>query len=199
MDTLKFVLEKYNIDPNADSPVQLPHRRDELARLFKELEYKVGAEVGVDRGLYAEELSKANPGVKLFCIDPWKIYRKNIDYKDQHVLNINYYNTRKRLRHYNCEIIKKSSTGALKDFASESLDFVYIDANHQFDYIWEDINGWTKVVKKGGIISGHDYRDQRHKNVGVSKAVDQYIKEHNIKYLFRFAKSNDSSWAFINE
>ena len=76
MDTLKFVLEKYNIDPNADSPVQLPHRRDELARLFKELEYKVGAEVGVDRGLYAEELSKANPGVKLFCIDPWKIYKK---------------------------------------------------------------------------------------------------------------------------
>lgn len=46
---------------------------------------------------------------------------------------------------------------ALEDFADESLDFVYIDANHEFRYIAEDLFEWTKKVRKGGIVSGHDY------------------------------------------
>lgn len=198
-NTLDFILNKYDIDPNSQSPIELPYRRDELARLFKELGYKVGAEIGVDRGLYSEEISQLNPGVKLYCIDPWKLYRKYPDFKDQHKLNVNYNGTKKRLAPYNCEIIKKSSMGAIKDFAPDSLDFVYIDGNHTYDYVWEDLNGWTKIVKKGCLISGHDYRSRRQELVGVRQAVDQYMQEHNIKTLFRFAKNNDSSWAFVNE
>lgn len=199
MNTLDYMLKKYNIDSNLQSPVQLPYRRDELARLFKELGYMVGAEIGVDRGLYSEELSKQNPGVKLYCIDPWKSYRKYPEHLVQHDLNVNYNNTKKRLVPYNCEIIRKSSTGALKDFGPESLDFVYIDGNHEYDYIKEDLIGWTKVVKKGYIISGHDYKSVKKELKGVTRALDEYIKEHNISMLFRFAAKNDSSWAFVNE
>ena len=46
---------------------------------------------------------------------------------------------------------------AVEGFVDESLDFVYIDGNHEFRYIAEDIYEWTKKVKKGGIVSGHDY------------------------------------------
>jgi hypothetical protein len=46
---------------------------------------------------------------------------------------------------------------ALGDFEDESLDFVYIDGNHEFRYIAEDLFEWTKKVKKGGIVSGDDY------------------------------------------
>jgi glycosyltransferase involved in cell wall biosynthesis len=46
---------------------------------------------------------------------------------------------------------------AVTDFADESLDFVYIDGNHQLKYVVEDIVEWTKKIKKGGIIAGHDY------------------------------------------
>ena len=53
--------------------------RDDLALYFKERGYKTGAEIGVDRGLYSEVLCKSNPGVKLYCIDPWKIYKDNTD------------------------------------------------------------------------------------------------------------------------
>ena len=195
MNTLKFILEKYNIDPNTDSPIQLPHKRDELTRLFKELGYKVGAEIGVDRGLYAEELCKANPSVKLFCIDPWKVYKDYEDMQDSHYMNINYTHTKKRLAPYNCEIIKKSSMGAIKDFAPESLDFVYIDANHTYKYVLEDIKKWSKIVKPGGIVSGHDYiwRSHGHKKYDVKNAVDLYVKENNLT-LFLL---NPSSWFFI--
>lgn len=46
---------------------------------------------------------------------------------------------------------------AVKDFDDESVDFVYIDGNHEFKYVAEDICEWSKKVKKGGVISGHDY------------------------------------------
>ena len=46
---------------------------------------------------------------------------------------------------------------AAEDFKDESLDFVYIDANHEFRYIAEDLAEWTKKVRKGGIVAGHDY------------------------------------------
>lgn len=46
---------------------------------------------------------------------------------------------------------------AVEDFEDGSLDFVYIDANHEFRYIAEDLYEWTKKVRKGGIVAGHDY------------------------------------------
>ncbi|MDO8503810.1 MAG: class I SAM-dependent methyltransferase [bacterium] len=199
MNTLEFIVKRYNVDTPLVSPIQLPHGRSELALLFKELGYKVGAEIGVDHGYYSEALCQANPNVKLYCIDPWKVYRKYEDIKDEHDMNKRYGFAKKRLARYNCEIIKKSSTGALKDFKPESLDFVYIDGNHAFDYVMEDLNGWSKIVRKDGIISGHDYKSRRRELIGVGRAVDLYIKEHNIKMLFRLVKNNDSSWFFVNE
>jgi predicted O-methyltransferase YrrM len=48
---------------------------------------------------------------------------------------------------------------AADDFLDNSLDFVYIDAGHRFDDVVQDIIKWTKKVRKGGIISGHDYME----------------------------------------
>lgn len=44
---------------------------------------------------------------------------------------------------------------AAPDFKPESLDFVYIDGDHKFKYVAEDISEW--FWKKGGMIAGHDY------------------------------------------
>ncbi len=46
---------------------------------------------------------------------------------------------------------------AVEDFADGSLDFVYIDGNHQFKYVADDICEWSRKVRRGGVISGHDY------------------------------------------
>ena len=67
---------------------------------------------------------------------------------------------------------------AVKDFADKSLDFVFIDGHHGYDYIKEDIREWSKKVRKGGIVSGHDYYLTPAGNMGVMDAVDEYVKEH---------------------
>lgn len=119
--------------------------RNDFPEFFREMGYKVGAEIGVMRGDYSEVLCKG--GMKVYSIDPWRHRQRGFEKI-----------AREKLKQYvNCTIIKKISMDALEDFEDESLDFVYIDGNHNFRYIAEDIYEWPKKVKKGGVIAGHDY------------------------------------------
>lgn len=153
--------------------------RNELARYFNTLGFKIGAEVGVCDGRYSQILCQSIPGLKLYCIDAWKAYSDNSQDGSQAQLNKCLRITLDRLKNYDASIIMKWSLDAAKEIADESLDFVYIDANHKFDYVMEDIIAWTRKVRKGGIVSGHDYWSIR--DFGVKDAVDVYTKSHNIK------------------
>ena len=75
---------------------------------------------------------------------------------------------------------------ALADFEDKSLDFVYIDANHEYSYVFEDITKWYKKIKKGGIISGYAYRLSKAGNtkLQVVYAVNDYVRKYKIKHLF---------------
>lgn len=138
-------------------PFEIPDcSRDDLPAFFKEMGYKVGAEVGVYKGEFSEKFAKS--GLKLYAIDPWRIYKDYDNPRGQKRLDFQYEHTKRVLKPYpNCKIIRKTSLEALADFADSSLDFVYIDANHEFRYIAEDLYEWSKKVRRGGIVSGHDY------------------------------------------
>ena len=73
---------------------------------------------------------------------------------------------------------------AVKDFENESIDFVYIDGNHGFKFITEDIYEWSKKVRKGGIISGHDYiysSDPRLHHLDVKYVIPAYTQAIKLK------------------
>lgn len=53
--------------------------------------------------------------------------------------------------------IKKTSMEAAKDFEDESLDLVYIDAEHDYDNVNADISTWKHKIKNNGVLSGHDW------------------------------------------
>lgn len=137
-------------------PFEIPDcSRDDLPDFFKQMGYKVGAEIGVDIGDYTEKLSQA--GLTVYAIDPYLKYEHYKPY-NQVEFDLLYEQTRKRLAPYpNCTIIRKTSMEAAKDIPDESLDFVYIDGNHEFRYVAEDIAEWSKKVRSGGVIAGHDY------------------------------------------
>lgn len=162
MNTFDFIIKKYNINPGRQYFIEIPNiGRADLAALFAELKFNKGAEIGVEKGIYSEILLKANPKLHLFSVDPWKAtaYEPEIETVERRQRKYNYYykETKKRLAPYNCTIIRKSSMAALKDFKDNSLDFVYIDANHDFVNFTNDLHYWLKKVQVGGIISGHDY------------------------------------------
>ena len=145
--------------------------RIELARYFNELGLRVGAEIGVSQGINAANFCREIPGLKLYCVDPWEGRRKEVWLK----------NAKERLAEYDTVFIRKNSLDALHDFPEASLDFVFIDANHSFDFVMQDIIEWSRKVRMGGIVAGHDYYHSRSGTMGVVEAVDAYVLAHNIK------------------
>ena len=159
------------------NPFWIPDcHRNELPEFFKSLGFSVGAEIGVHKGEYSEKFCQA--GLTIYAIDNWQrpgIYEKAVS----------------RLKRYkNCTIIKKASIEAVKTFQSASLDFVYIDADHRFPFIAEDLFYWSEKVRKGGIISGHDYLDTRanpdESIRAVGPIVDAFIKTFQIDNFYIF-------------
>lgn len=138
------------------SPAEIPFAvRDDLPSFCVQMGFKVGAEIGVAKGEFSEKFCKA--GLKMYCIDSWKAYP---DYEEpgiQERLDSEFLEATTRLHRYGATILRKTSMEALADIPDRSLDFVYIDGHHGFKYVAEDLWEWSKKVRKGGMISGHDY------------------------------------------
>ena len=189
MNTLDYIVKKYKLDLTAKSPIEIPDiGRNGLAELFHELGFKVGAEIGVLEGEYSETLCKGNSELKLYCIDPWIPHKGYTDFVKTKTFTVASEKAQTRLSQYNCEIIKKFSMDAVKDFADESLDFIYIDGDHNFQNVTNDIVEWSKKVKNGGIIAGHDFiKHKKPINIHVYEVVNGYTAAYDIRPWFLLA------------
>lgn len=154
----------------------------------------IGVEVGVEAGLHAFEINKCLNMKKLYLVDIWGEYKQGTgiyNYK------ANYERVKKKFRkNKNILIIKGKSNEIVGRFADKSLDFVYIDANHQYEYVRNDIELWTKKVKTNGYVCGHDYFD---KFPGVIKATNEFVKKYNYKLFNKTNKPISADWWFKKE
>jgi len=193
--TLEYIQKKFELDLNQPLPIKLPmvDKYREFPKLLKELGCKIGVEVGVNKGKYSKWLCHVIKGLKLFLVDNYPIYEDFGYYADPVRQKACYEEAKVRLKKYNCEWINKSSMEAIKDFVDNSLDFVYIDANHHYEYVVEDIAKWHDKVKPGGIVSGHDYSDHMFE---VKAAVDGWIKSRKIKPLF---VTHHNNWFYVKK
>lgn len=161
--------------------------RIELAKHFNELGFKKGVEVGVAQGIYSRILLDNIPGLDLLGVDSYE--GKWAPLYDEAVKN-----------HPN--LIKGKSIDVASSIADESLDFVFIDADHTYESVKEDIEAWTPKVRKGGIVSGHDYYMTRQGNFGVIQAVNDYVDQHGYKLqttlwdLHAYKDDKQPSWYF---
>lgn len=214
MNTTDYLINKYG----PSSPNVVPGMiRYNLYQLFAELGYTVGCEVGVEKGKNAQTMFECIPNLKLYCVDPYKQhpFSPNVDTR-QHPHWSDYYlqmckrQTQKRMQGRNAVIIEKFSEEAVQDIPYDSLDFVYIDGDHSYDYVMTDIILWARRVRPGGIVSGHDYKvpsELKLKyNVNVQQAVDDYISVHKIDNWYltdnigqRNHDDGCSSWWFVKQ
>ena len=67
--------------------------------------------------------------------------------------------------------VRMDSVSAAKMYPDRSLDFVFIDAGHDYGSVMADLVAWTPKVKVGGVIAGHDYEWHE----GVMRAVDEFF------------------------
>ena len=192
MDNRKFLIEKYG------KGGLIKKNRYQVYPVFNEMGFKVGCEVGVAAGRNAARMIEAIPGLKLALVDN---YADSKDYVHKGksadvVRKIAKRRIIKLHKKYDFEelFIRKDSLEAVKDFEDESLDFVYIDCNHSFDYVIRDIIEWGKKVKIGGVISGHDY--YKFKDYGVVLAVDAYMAAHDVRPVY-FTNDRTSTYFWV--
>ena len=84
-------------------------------------------------------------------------------------------------------VIRKYSAEAAGQIEDESLDFVYIDANHSYENVLQDLTLWGRKVRPGRYIIGHDYREECE---GVRRAVQKYCLHNDIK-IFTVGRTDD--------
>jgi hypothetical protein len=136
--------------------------RKELGKILEELNFTTGVEVGVSQGNFAAEILTEWKSCKTYkLIDLWAHQENYIDVSN--VKNsefIEFFNrTKMTLKPWQniTEYYRMYSTEAAKQIQTESLDFAYIDARHDYCGVMEDLEAYWPLVKPGGIMAGHDY------------------------------------------
>lgn len=192
--TLEYLVNKFNLDLSLPSPIVINYSRFSLVNDLKELNFITGVEIGTEHAFYAQKLCKANPELNLTCVDPYVVIPYYEGYKDQEQVNEHYLVAQERLKNYKHEILRMTSMEAVKKFNPNSVDFVFIDGNHYFEYVVNDIIYWSRIVKPNGIVFGHDYSDQ----FDVKQAVNAFVDVHKINPWFILHKKGlVDSWLYV--
>jgi len=187
IDTLALLVQRYGVDLSRRSPIEIPGTsRKDLPGLFAACGFTTGAEIGVWTGAFAAALCRANSALHLLCVDPWQPYTDYRDTKEKRKWPGIYEQAQATLAPYHCDLIRQFSMEAVKDVPLDSLDFVYIDGNHSFEFVVQDLAFWSRRVRSGGIISGHDYQHYPSKRwcFHVVEAVNAYTDAYQIAPWF---------------
>jgi len=133
--------------------------RQAFAALVNQCGWAKGAELGVDKGILFGMLLQRCPQLHLIGVDTFpdrdrsrRVFELATEYADR------------------TTVLEMTTHLASRVTDDRSLDFVFIDADHSYEAVRQDIKDWKNKVKPGGWLGGHDYT---RKFPGVIEAVDR--------------------------
>ena len=164
-----------------------PKTKQEFAEMIKQNKYRFGAEIGVRAGEMAELILQSQAVSAYYLVDPWchqpeNQYHAEVNYS-QEGHDQNYEWTLEKIKPFEGRaiIMRMYSHEAAQKIPDKSLDWVYIDANHCYKNMTQDLQLWTPKVKSGFMIAGHDFLDLNFPDrFGVKTAVAEFFTEDQI-------------------
>lgn len=156
----------------------------------------IGAEIGVYRGNFSSRILTVVKPKVLHLIDPWEYFDDPVYVdalygrrhgRNQERMDSIYEKVKTRFafqitsgrvivhRHYSMSVIDF--------FQDDYFDWIYIDGNHQYEFVKNDLQGYYEKVKPGGLILGDDYGRVGWWNNEVEKAVAQFIRTHPVQIV----------------
>lgn len=158
----------------------------------------VFVEVGSWRGksscYMAEEIKKSGKKIDFFCVDTWEGSLEHMHTNDPSIINGTLF------EEFSVNVapfmgivkpLRMTSLQASNFFSSESIDFLYLDAAHDYNSVLSDLKAWYPKLKIGAMISGDDYAPNWE---GVVSAVNQFSKENELEL-----KINVHDWILIKK
>ena len=159
--------------------------------VINENNFKNVAEVGIGYGFHAKYILDNTNIDKLYLVDPMKWYPNDgfaIDVMKYGGFEKLVKNIKLNLKPYEDKYtwFRKGSTEVTnEEIPDNSLDAVFIDADHSYQAVRKDLPFWWKKVKNGGWILGDDYASC---HPGTKRAVDEFKDKHNLKIEFLYKK-----------
>ena len=163
-------------------------------------------EIGVADGKFSKILLDTCRFKKIYLLDTWKhfddgSYNCSCNKAQQEQDKI-YQNVVSAMSMYGdkVEVIRGDSTIEFQKFQDNYFDFIYIDANHEYEPVKKDIYNWYPKAKIGGVFAGHDYMNgvMRTGVFGVKSAVDEFCKPINvIPYITGGSRRCPPSWYWV--
>jgi len=166
----------------------------------------VGAEIGVHLGEFSRQILDVVRPRELHLIDPWehqasdqyanawygggaKNGQREMDERYAHVCR----RFDREIRAEHVKVHRGYSAVVLEGFPDEYFDWVYIDGNHLYEFVKQDLSLSARKTRPGGYITGDDYTDGGWWKGGVKKAVDEFSQDRatelveirNGQFLFR--------------
>ena len=136
-------------------------------------------EIGIFKGENLIDVSKSyckHPDSRMYCVDPWIDYDEYSEYKgkitkiyDEFVTNMNNEKLWNKIKVY-----RDFSHNVIPTFENEFFDLVFIDGNHETEFVYKDAQLTLPKVKSGGYIIFDDYTWPETK-LGIHK----FITENN--------------------
>lgn len=134
---------------------------------------EVGSWKGMSSAYMSVEIANSNKDIDFYCVDTWEgsIEHSRYGIDTSNLYDVFLDNMQPVRKYY--KGIRAKSLQAVKQFEDNSLDFVFIDASHEYEDVRDDIIAWIPKVKVGGVLAGHDYLNPDFP--GVEKAVHEIL------------------------
>ena len=140
-------------------------------------------EIGVADGIHVIHISESyckHPDSKIYCVDPWQDYDEYPEYKGQQDLAWKTFNT--NIAKYNiqdkCVINRGFSDNVVPTFENNFFDIIYVDGNHETEFVYKDGCIAFEKVKSGGFIVFDDYHITWLQTVA---GIDRFLEDYKDK------------------
>lgn len=131
----------------------------------------------------------AKDRINIYIVDTWKGSKEELETAHKLATETDIYEIfLENMGDRKFTAIRKESIEASKDFEDESCDVIFIDMDHSYEGVKQDLIHWFPKVKKGGYIAGHDIYWE-----GVAKAVNEFFPIEKIK------RASHCCWVFHKE
>ena len=160
-----------------------------MMKIFKRPDMVI-AEIGVHRGDFSEEILRAMTPHRLHLIDIWGStgdVNHVIGHQDFYPLVTSRFENEPKV-----EIHRSDSVRAAASFENQSLDMVYIDADHSYEAVLADLIAYGPKLRPDGVICGHDFVDlevlrmlkgRKSDKYGVMEAVSTFARRFGFKLI----------------
>jgi hypothetical protein len=169
----------------------------------------VWAEVGIYRGDFSQKILEICAPSELYLIDNWKIEIEDHNPFKGKAENFsgfagkihwqhfgddpnatqehNYQHVKSRFAQARqVKIVRANSIEGIQSLPDNHFDVMYIDANHQYEYVLRDMMEARKKLKRGGVIQMNDFYEGpggAEQNLGVMGAVNTFVKRYDFHYI----------------